>query len=85
MLTSVGCFGGSRPTGPVLEKERCVELCGAAPSRTTELRARGVLCCLYEISHLCAYLESRKTLRYGGVQRPLYTVYREKSAVETTR
>ena len=41
-------------------------------NRTTELRTRGVLCCFYEISHLCAYLESRKTLRYGGVQRPKY-------------
>ena len=30
MLTSVGCFGGSRPTRPVLEKQRCVELCCAA-------------------------------------------------------
>ena len=79
VLTSVGCFGGSRPTGPVLEKERCVELCCAASitnNRTTELRTRGVLCCFYEISHLCAYLESvsRKTLRYGGVQRPLYII-----------
>ena len=58
-------------------------------NRTTELRTRGVLCCFYEISHLCAYLESRKTLRYGGVQRPKYIyniyIYREKSAVETTR
>ena len=39
------------------------------PSRTTEIRKRGVLCCFYEISHLCAYLESRKTLRYGGSAR----------------
>ena len=52
-----------------------MELCCAASitnNRTTELRTREVLCCFYEISHLCAYLESRKTLRYGGVQRPKY-------------
>ena len=58
-----------------LHKERCVELCCAASitnNRTTGLRTRGVLCCFYEISHLCAYLESRITLRYGGVQHPKY-------------
>ena len=41
-------------------------------NRTTELQTRGVLCCFYEILHLCAYLESRKILWYGGVQRPKY-------------
>ena len=72
----------SRPTGPALEKERCVELCCAAfitNNRTTEIRKRGVLCCFYKISHLCAYLKSRKTLRYGVVQRPLYILYKEKN------
>ena len=49
---------------------------GLHPSRTTEQpnkpsfeHAELVLCCFYKISHLCAYLKSRKTLRYGGVQR----------------
>ena len=63
-------------------KERCVELCCAASitnNRTTELRAREVLCCLYEISHLWPYLESRKTLRYGGVQRLLKIIIIEKN------
>ena len=70
-------------------KNRCVELCWAASitnNRTTELRTCGVLCCFYEISHLCAYLESRKTLRYGGVQRLKYIniiiykyIYKEKN------
>ena len=49
---------------------------GLDPSRTTEQpsfeHVELVLCCFYEISHLCAYLESGKTVRYGGVQRPKY-------------
>ena len=45
------------------------------PSRTTEQPSfeHVEFCAAFMKFHiLCAYLESRKTLRYGGVQRPKY-------------
>ena len=56
---------------PFLRKNDMWSFTALHPSRTTEIQKHGVLCCFYEISHLCAYLESRKILRYGVVQRPL--------------